>query len=142
ENGLARVKITDFGLARAADDASLTGSGVVTGTPMYMSPEQASGESFDHRADLFSLGSVLYVMATGRPPFRASTTLAVLKRVAEDQPRPIREVIPEVPQWLCSIVAKLQAKDPAARFQTAREVADLLADCEAKLLARQEVIDI
>ncbi len=142
ENGLARVKITDFGLARAADDASLTGSGVVTGTPMYMSPEQAQGESFDHRADLFSLGSVLYVMATGRPPFRASTTLAVLKRVAEDQPRPIREVIPEVPEWLCAIVAKLQAKDPAARFQSAREVADLLADCEAKLLAHQEVKNI
>ena len=136
------VKITDFGLARAADDASLTGSGEVTGTPMYMSPEQAKGESLDHRADLFSLGSVLYVMATGRPPFRASNSLAVLRRVAEDQPRPIREVIPEVPEWLCGIVAKLHAKDPAARFQTAREVADLLADCEAKLKAQQEVRNI
>jgi len=79
------------------------------------------------------------VMATGRPPFRASTTLAVLRRVAEDQPRPIREVIPEVPEWLCAIVAKLQEKDPAARFQTARAVADLLADCEAKLKAHQEL---
>ena len=138
----AHVKITDFGLARAADDASLTHSGMVAGTPMYMSPEQAKGESFDLRADLFSLGSVLYVMATGRPPFRASNTLAVLRRVAEDQPRPIREVIPEVPEWLCGIVAKLQAKDPAARFQTASEVADLLADCEAKLKAQQEVKNI
>lgn len=133
------IKITDFGLARAADDASLSCSGAVVGTPMYMSPEQARGESFDHRADLFSLGSVLYVMATGRPPFRASNTPAVLRRVVEDQPRPIREVIPEVPEWLCSIVAKLHDKDPASRFQTAREVADLLADCEAKLKAPQEV---
>ncbi len=137
-----RVKLTDLGLARTADDACLTVSGVVTGTPMCMSPEQARGEALDHRADLFSLGSVLYVMATGRPPFRASTALAVLRRVAETDPRPIREVIPEVPEWLCGIVARLHAKAPAARFQTAREVADLLADSEAKLRAHQEVKDI
>ena len=72
ENGIERVKITDFGLARAADDASLTQSGVVAGTPQYMSPEQARGEAVDHRTDLFSLGSVLYAMCTGRPPFRAA----------------------------------------------------------------------
>jgi formylglycine-generating enzyme required for sulfatase activity/tRNA A-37 threonylcarbamoyl transferase component Bud32 len=133
------VKLTDFGLARAADDASVSQSGVVAGTPMYMAPEQAQGDRLDHRSDLFSLGSVLYVMCTGRPPFRAKSALSVLKRVAEDEPRPIRAVIPEVPDWLCGIVAKLHAKDPAARFQTAREVADLLADCEAKLKAQQEV---
>src|SRR5205823_3462976 len=71
ENGVARVKLTDFGLARAVDDASLTQSGVLAGTPQYMAPEQAHGEPADHRADLFSLGSVLYAMCTGRPPFRA-----------------------------------------------------------------------
>lgn len=135
------VKITDFGLARAADDASLTRSGVVAGTPMYMAPEQAKGESLDHRADLFSLGSVMYAMLTGRPPFRAESTLAVLKRVADDTPRPIREVIPEVPEWLCRIVEKLHAKNPAERFQTAREVADLLADCEKQLAAHKELRD-
>ena len=69
-----RVKITDFGLARAADDASLTQSGMIAGTPMYMAPEQALGHKLDQRADLFSLGSVLYQMVSGRPPFRASTT--------------------------------------------------------------------
>src|SRR5207302_1627506 len=89
ENGVQRVKITDFGLARAADDASLTQSGVIAGTPMYMSPEQARGEAVDHRTDLFSLGSVLYTLSTGRPPFRASGTMAVLKRVCEETPRPI-----------------------------------------------------
>src|SRR6202035_236547 len=89
ENGIERVKITDFGLARAADDASLTQSGVVAGTPQYMAPEQARGEALDGRADLFSLGSVLYAMATGRPPFRAETTMAVLRRVSEDAARPI-----------------------------------------------------
>ena len=136
-----RVKITDFGLARAADDASLTQSGVLAGTPMYMAPEQAKGETLDHRADLFSLGSVLYVMATGRPPFRAATTYAVLKRVVEDAPRPIREVIPEMPQWLCDIIAKLHAKKPEDRFQSAREVADVLADCEAQLTANAKSKD-
>src|SRR5262245_47037788 len=129
----ARVKLTDFGLARAADDASISQSGVVAGTPMYMAPEQAQGEALDHRADLFSLGSVLYVMCTGRPPFRANSPLAGLKRVAEEEPRPIREVIPEVPVWLCRIVARLHAKAPAARFQSARDVADVLADCESQL---------
>jgi serine/threonine protein kinase len=136
-----RAKITDFGLARAADDASLTRSGVVAGTPMYMAPEQARGDSLDHRADLFSFGSVLYAMLTGHPPFRASSTVAVLKRVCDEDPRPIREVIPEVPEWFCRIVEKLHAKDPAGRFQTAREVADLLADCEKQLQAHKELRD-
>src|SRR5690606_37702181 len=94
ENGVQRVKITDFGLARAADDASLTQSGVVAGTPQYMAPEQARGEAVDYRSDLFSLGSVLYTMCTGRPAFRADSAVAVLKRVCEEQPRPIPEVNP------------------------------------------------
>ena len=98
----------------------MTQSGIVAGTPMYMAPEQAQGETLDHRADLFSLGSVLYAMVTGRPPFRANNTLAVLKRVAEDTPRPIREIIPEMPEWLCDIIAKLHAKKPDDRFQSAR----------------------
>ncbi len=128
ENGVVqRVRITDFGLARTADDASLTQSGFIAGTPMYMAPEQAEGRAIDQRADLFSLGSVLYVMCSGRPPFRASTTLSVLKRVSEDTPRPIREIIPEVPEWLCAIVARLHAKDPTERFQSAKEVADFLS---------------
>lgn len=133
ENCVERVKLTDFGLARAADDASLTQSGVVAGTPQYMAPEQARGEPVDARADLFSLGSVLYALCTGRPPFRAETMMGVLRRVCEDTPRPIREVSPEIPDWLEAIVAKLQAKDPAARFATAAEVADLFGRCLAYL---------
>src|SRR5262249_6741284 len=126
ENGVERVKLTDFGLARAVDDASLTQSGVLAGTPLYMAPEQASGEAVDHRADLFSLGSVLYAMCTGRPPFRAPGTLAVLKRVCEDTPRPIREINPEVPDWLAEIITRLHAKDPALRFPSAAAVGELL----------------
>ena len=109
---------------------------------MFMAPEQALGHQIDQRADLFSLGSVLYQMASGRPPFRAPSALAVLKRVAEEPPRPIPEIIPETPDWLCGIIAKLHAKNPDDRFQSAREVADLLADCEAKLKAKQEVKNV
>ena len=142
EGGSHKVKITDFGLARAADDASISQSGIIAGTPMFMAPEQALGHHIDQRADLFSLGSVLYQMASGRPPFRAPSTLAVLKRVAEEPARPIPEIIPETPDWLCGIITKLHAKKPEDRFQSAREVADLLADCEAKLKAKQEVRNV
>jgi hypothetical protein len=126
ENGVERVKITDFGLARAVDDASLTQSGAIAGTPLYMSPEQAAGAAVDPRSDLFSLGSVLYALCTGRPPFRADGTHAVLRRVIEDAPRPIAEVNPDIPAWLCDFIARLHAKQPACRFQSAEEVADLL----------------
>jgi serine/threonine protein kinase len=126
ENGVERVKLTDFGLARAAADANLTQSGMVAGTPQYMSPEQAEGRAVDPRTDLFSLGSVLYAMCTGRAPFRASGTLAVLKRVCEETPTPIRETNPGVPDWLVAIIDKLHAKDPGRRYQSAAEVAALL----------------
>lgn len=126
ENGVERAVVTDFGLARAIDDATVTCSGVIAGTPQYMAPEQARGEAVDRRADLFSLGSVIYAMCTGRPPFRAETTLGVLRRVCDESPRPIRELNPEIPQWLVDLVARLHAKDPADRFQDARDVAALL----------------
>jgi hypothetical protein len=139
ENGVERVKITDFGLARAVDDASVTQSGTVAGTPMYMSPEQAEGLSIDHRSDLFSLGSVLYTMCTGHSPFRASGTHAVLKRVIDASPRPIREINNEIPDWLCDIVAKLQAKKPEDRLQTATELAELLGQRLADVQAGRSV---
>lgn len=128
-----RVKITDFGLARATDDASLTHSGLIVGTPLFMSPEQARGDALDHRSDLFSLGSVLYTMATGRPPFRAENTLAVLKRVTECRPRPIAEIIPETPDWLIAIIGRLHAEQPADRFASARELAELFNECLAQM---------
>jgi serine/threonine protein kinase len=133
EEGSGRVKITDFGLARLVDDATFTQSGLIAGTPMYMAPEQALLGTIDQRSDLFSLGSVLYAACSGRPPFRAPTLFAVLKRLTEDTPRPIREIIPEIPEWLCAIIAKLHAKDPADRYATAIEVADLLERCQSDL---------
>jgi WD40 repeat protein/serine/threonine protein kinase len=119
ENGVQRVKITDFGLAYAE-------KGIITGTPMFMSPEQARGDPFDHRTDLFSLGSILYLLCTGQPPFPADNTVAVLRRVREDRARPIREIKPDVPDWLCDLISKLHAKEANDRFTTAQEVADLL----------------
>jgi hypothetical protein len=132
-NGVERVKITDFGLARAMDDASVTQSGYVAGTPQYTAPEQARGEAIDHRADLFSLGSVLYALCAGRPPFRASTAMAVLRRVSEETPQPLTEINPDIPLWLGEIIDKLHAKSPAERFQSAQEVAELLGDHLAQL---------
>src|SRR5437868_280203 len=83
ENGVERVKLTDFSLARAIDDANVTQSGVITGTPQYMAPEQARGEPLDARSDLFGLGSVLYALGTGRPPFRGNP-IEVLRKVADE----------------------------------------------------------
>lgn len=126
ENGVERVMITDFGLARAADDASMTRSGVIAGTPQYMSPEQARGAEIDHRSDLFSLGCVMYYMCIGHSPFRAETTMGVLHRIVNDPPRPIRSINPDVPAWLQTIIERLLSKDVNDRFQTAEEVEKLL----------------
>ena len=133
ENGVERVQITDFGLARAIDDASMTRSGVIAGTPQYMSPEQAHGDAIDHRSDLFSLGSLMYFMLTGHSPFRAETTMGVLNRIVNDQPRSIRSIHADVPEWLEKIVMKLLSKSPSDRYQTSDEIADLIGRWHAYL---------
>jgi len=130
-DGVERVKLTDFGLARAGDDASLTRTGVIAGTPQFMSPEQARGDRVDHRSDLFSLGSVLYAMCTGRLPFRAETSYGVLRRITDSQPRPIRELNTEIPTWLSHVIEKLHEKSPGDRFESAAEIAELLNQCLA-----------
>jgi WD40 repeat protein len=133
ENGVERVKITDFGLARAGDDTAPGPGGLIAGTPLFMSPEQARGEAIDHRSDLFSLGSVLYTLCTGEAPFRAADTAAVLQRVCHDAPRPIRDLNPDVPDGLCALIAKLHTKEPAQRLESARVVAYLLSRELARL---------
>ncbi len=131
EDGVERLQITDFGLARAADDASLTRTGVIAGTPQYMSPEQARGEVVDSRSDLFSLGSVMYAMCTGHPPFRSETSYGTLRRICEDQPRAIREINPAIPEWLDAFTQQLHRKNSDDRFETAQQVASLLEQCLA-----------
>ena len=118
-----QVKIADFGLARTSDDTAVTNSGLIVGTPAYMAPEQASGHAVDHRADLFSFGSVLYALCTGRPPYSGSTALAVVRQVADGEPSPLSAVAPSSPAWLADVVSKLHARNPADRFQSAAEVA-------------------
>jgi serine/threonine protein kinase len=132
ENGVERVLLTDFGLARTVDDASLTHTGILTGTPHYMSPEQANGDVVDHRTDLFSLGAVLYFMATGHPPFRAERAMGVLNRICHEPHRPVRQINSDIPAELASIIDRLLEKKPSQRFATAGEARDALT----QLLAR------
>jgi len=120
-----RIKLTDFGLARVADDVKLTQSGFVSGTPLYMAPEQAMGGEADHRSDLFSLGAVLYEMCAGRPPFVGNSALAILRQIADEKHRPLRELNPIVPDWLSHTIDRLLAKKPADRIPSAAQLAEL-----------------
>jgi hypothetical protein len=126
-----RVKILDFGLARSvAGDANLTRSGAILGTPAYMAPEQARGQPVDHRADLFSLGCVLYRGCTGQPPFRGADAIATLMAVAEQTPPPPQQLNPQVPAGLAALIMQLLAKDPAARPSSARAVVQRIQELE------------
>lgn len=131
DGSVERTLLTDFGLARAVDDASVTRTGLIAGTPQYMSPEQVRGEKVDARSDLFSLGATMYAMCTGRSPFRGESTYTVLHRLTHEQPRPIQEINPDVPSWLCTIIDRLLAKQPSDRYQTADELGTLLQQCLA-----------
>lgn len=133
ENGINRVQITDFGLARAAHEAELTRTGIIAGTPAFMSPEQSLSESIDQRSDLFSLGSVLYYAATGRLPFRASTPIGVLQQVCNGVPTRPCEENPQIPALLESVIEKLLAKAPADRFQNAIDLRKYLTEYLAYL---------
>lgn len=133
EEGVERVSITDFGLARAVDDNSVTQNGAIAGTPMFMSPEQARGEKVDQKSDLFSLGSVLYALCTGRPPYTADTSYSVMRQIIDEVPTPVCDVNPDVPDWLSGIVEKLMAKDKSERFSSAAKVHQLLDACLSHL---------
>jgi hypothetical protein len=127
EDGIERVKITDFGLALVIMDASkITSVGLVVGTPAYMSPEQIDGATLDPRSDLFSLGCVFYAMATGHSPFQAVHPIEVARRVREHVPPPLHRLDPAVPMFFSDIVAKLLAKRPQDRYPSADEVAKIL----------------
>lgn len=135
EESVERVLISDFGLARTVDDATLTKTGIVAGTPHYMSPEQAAGRAIDSRSDLFSLGSVLYFMCTGRPPFRAAHAMAILNRICHEDHRPVDEVNSDVPPELADTIDRLLSKDPSHRFRSAHEVEQHLETILSRLQA-------
>lgn len=128
-----RVKILDFGLARATQgQEQLTSQGVIVGTPAYASPEQFRGEP-EVRSDLFSLGAVLYRLCTGRMPFKGTDVLSIVASVSLDTPMAIREINPDVPPALADLVKQLLAKEPKDRPASARAVADRLAAVERDL---------
>jgi serine/threonine-protein kinase len=133
DRGTERVRVVDFGLVRVSNDVSCTRSGVITGTPQYMAPEQVRGEICDGQSDLFSLGAVMYALCTGHPPFRADTLYGVMQRIVHDEPRSIRENNPLVPEWLEQIIGRLLSKERRGRFATADEVIVVLQEHLAHL---------
>jgi serine/threonine protein kinase len=130
-----RVKILDFGLARIADstDPNITQTGVILGTPAYMSPEQAAGLALDGRSDLFSLGTVLYRLTVGKPPFRGSNNLAILRSLSLDNPESPAHINPAIPPRLSKLILRLLEKEPGSRPGSASLVANMLESIEQDL---------
>jgi eukaryotic-like serine/threonine-protein kinase len=122
----SRALLSDFGLVRALDDASLTHSGFLAGTPDFMSPEQSRGQSVDARSDLFSMGSVLYTMLIGHTPFRAPEPMAVLNRICHEKHRSACNLDPRIPIEVSQLIDRLLTKDPKHRLATAEQVRDRL----------------
>ena len=137
-----RVKILDFGLAKLTEptesspDAAtmtrpLTEEGVVVGTAAYMSPEQAEGREVDSRSDVFSFGSVLYEMLTGRKPFTGDSWLALLTRILKEDPTPPRQLVPDIPPDVEKTTLRCLRKDPARRYQTMADLKVALEDLQS-----------
>jgi len=119
------IKVMDFGIAKLGD-SGLTKAGMVLGTPSYLAPEQAAGRRIDHRADIFSLGAVLYEMFTGEKAFAGESTTAIIYKVMNDEPIPPRAIEPSLPPALDGVIKKAIAKDPAQRYQSCEELREAL----------------
>lgn len=129
EAPLGKAKVLDFGLVKwlnPQDEAKLTTSGSIIGSPAYMSPEQARGGKIDHRTDIFSLGAVLYRMSTGQLPFQGDNLMDLLMALGGKDPKPIQQLNPKVPTELADLIHKMLRKNPDDRPQKAAEIADKL----------------
>jgi len=129
------VKITDFGIARMRASADLTQTGVMLGSPKYMSPEQVIGKRADHRSDIFSLGVILYEMLTGAAPFSGENVTALMYQIVNFAPPAPSSVNTHVPEMLDFVVAKMLAKPLEERYQDARDLAKDLRECERSMAA-------
>jgi serine/threonine-protein kinase len=128
-------KISDFGIARLTDNGT-TKSGIVLGTPSFMSPEQLEGRAVQGTSDLFSLGVALYQLLTGQLPFRADSMTGLMFKIANEEHPPLRSVRPDLPGMLEAILTRALQKNPADRYQTGAEMAMALRDCARLLVAR------
>ena len=133
-----QVKVTDFGIARAAAASSLTETGVVLGSVHYFSPEQAQGGAVDARSDIYALGVVLYELLTGEPPFTGDSPIAIALSHLDSEPPAVAELCPHVPEDLEQAIMKAMAKDPAHRYQTAGELNRALAPAASRTGAQEE----
>ena len=125
------AKLTDFGLARATEGSSLTRSGLLLGTPEYIAPEQVQGAPVDHRADLFSLGSVIYTMCSGSVPFRGPSIMSTMNNVCASVAKPVEQLNPNIPLWLSNLISSLHAKEPRQRPADSFSVVDAINRGEA-----------
>jgi serine/threonine protein kinase len=120
------VKVADFGLSRSLTGEqialNLTQSGVVMGTPLYMSPEQVEGKAVDTRTDIYSFGVTCYHMMAGQPPFQGEGAFAVALKHVREEPTPLRTIRPDLPELFCGVIQKMMAKNPDQRYQTCREL--------------------
>ena len=133
-------KIMDFGIARFADMDRMTGSGVMIGTPEYMSPEQAELKEVDKRADIYALGCVIFEMVTGRVPFEGETALGLAMKHKMERPRDVRELNPQALPALADVVAKCLEKEPARRYQDADELLAALTAVETNLATGERAV--
>ena len=132
------VKVTDFGIARITD-SSRTKTGMVLGTPSYMSPEQLAGRKIDGQSDIFSLGVTLYQLASGHLPFAGESMTQLMYKIANEEPRDILELNPVLPERLAEIIAKSLAKDVTRRYQTGDHLALDLRACAASLTSNMDL---
>ena len=131
--GTERAVLTDFGIAKIQDDAQVTATGVIVGTPAFLSPEQARGEELTAQSDLFSLGSVLWSMLAGEPPFGNLPTHTVVAKIAAGDMPSVRAFRDDLPHWVVRLIGRLHAADPQRRPHSAERCAALLRACEQHL---------